>query len=391
MPNMRLDDPASGGTGALGGMFGWAKKLRFQAAVRGGFDNNVNSSPSGSNVIASSFMNLNGGVSYRFGAPRLNINANLTGGLTRYFNSSIVQPTQGTMGLGADVNYRYSPRLVFTFDTSTSYQQQANITLAGTANNANNTPYYYTANSLSAAYQWSDLITTVSRLSQSASYYPSQANQGFNDPSFNQSFRYLLKPTTTAVMDYIASYYGYGSSGNSSIGQVVDFGFDHTFNPKWFWNARLGGQFQSSQNPVAGSSTYFGPYVDSNFSWMFGRASSLSWTVHYGTQPSGQQNSSYNVALNSGLNYSQGLFTKLKFNMGIFYLLSTYNNASNGVPGQTFSYNQTNIQANASLDYQLNRIIDCSLGYQYLTCESPSIPAQAYNRGITYLQVSAGF
>ena len=383
MPNMKLDNDAPAGPGALAGMFDWAKKLRFQAAVRGGYDDNVNSA-GGTNAIASTYANLNGGVSYRFGAPRLNINLDLTGGVTRYLNPDITKPLQGTMGLGMDVEYRFNPRLVFTFNSSSSYQQQPNITLIGTANNSGYNPYYYSANSFAAAYQWSDLFTTVTRLGLTGSYYPDQTGQGFSNPGFTQSFRYLVKPTTTAIIDYNANYYEYQNSANNSTGQSLLIGFDHIFNPKWFWNFRLGGETRQSQN----TTPYFGPSLDSNFSWAFAKRSSLSWMAHYGTQPSGQNNASYSTTLNSGLNYSQGIFTKLTVNVGIFYLLSQYPSVSGSttIP----SYNQTNIQANASLSYILNRIINLSLGYQYLTSSSASSLGQEYNRGITYLQISAG-
>jgi hypothetical protein len=123
--------------------------------------------------------------------------------------------------------------------------------------------------------------------------------------------------------------------------------------------------------------------------------------AHIGTEPSGQSNVSYVLTGNTGINYTQGLFTKLKFNAGIFYQLNQYKNAP--VPGlvqkdgQYFveqileNYNQTNIQANIGLSYLLNRIITFSLGYQYTTLQSPTLVYEEYNRGVTYLQVSAGF
>ena len=396
MPSMTLDNSPQVGSGALGSMFDWAKKLRFQASIRGGYDTDVNSG-NGSNAIASTFANLNGGVNYRFGAPRLNINLNLTGGLTRYFKPNITQATQGSLGLGLAVEYRFNPKTVINFNSSSSYQQNPNPTLAGTANNSGNNGYYYTANSLAAAYQWSDLMTTITTLGQTASYYPGQTNQGFSQPSFTQSFRYLASPTTTAVIDYNAQEYLYQNSQYNSFGQYLALGFDHTFNPKWFWNLRLGAQTQSWKS----ESLSVVPYLDSNFNWILGQNSSISWVAHIGTEPSGQSNVSYVLTGNTGINYTQGLFTKLKFNAGIFYQLNQYKNAP--VPGlvqkdgQYFveqileNYNQTNIQANIGLSYLLNRIITFSLGYQYTTLQSPTLVYEEYNRGVTYLQVSAGF
>jgi hypothetical protein len=393
MPSLRLDDNLPGGGtkgGALGDFFDWAKHLKFILALRGGYDSNVNSTHT--NAQAREFANINGGVNYRFGTPRLNISADLTGGVTKYNQN---QQLQETIGLGLSVEYRYSPKVVLTFNTSTSYQEQPNIALAGSANNSNNA-FYYSANSFAFAYQWSELLSLVSRFSYTADYYPgtstSVTQQDFVQPAFTQSFRWLLKPTTTAVLDYNTDNYRYPNQvGNQSWGQSLAFGFDHTFSPKWFWNFRGGAEFRTSQNSISGSSTYFGPYVDSNFSWALGTTSSVSWILHYGTQPGGQQNVSYATALRSGLNYSQGIFTKFRINSGIYYLLNGFNNAPYGPGGSLINYNQTNVQANLDLSYDLNRILRIMLGYQYLTSLCPSVPSQEYNRGISYLQIGGAF
>ena len=389
LPNMS----SVGGPGALGGYFDWAKRLRFQASLRSGYDSNVNSVHT--NVVGSIFANLNGGVNYRFGDPRLIVNANLTGGITSYPNAPS-NKLQGQIGLGVNVEYRVRPRLILTLDSSSSYQAQPNASVAGSANNSTS-PYIYSANSVAASYQISDLWTSVTRLSLTENYYfqnsqNNQSNQqGFTQPSLTQSMRYLFKPSTTLVADYSIDHYGYGSTSNSSFGQSLVGGFDHIFNPKLFWNFRAGAEFRTYQNNIRGSGNYIGPSVDSNFSWVFGKTSSINWVTHVGTQPSGQQNVSYSTAVRSGLNYSQGIFTRLKFNAGLAYLLTNYQDNPVGPNGSTISYNQTNLQGNVDFNYQLNRIINISLGYQYMSSTSPAVPSQEYNRGITYLQVSGGF
>jgi hypothetical protein len=371
-------------------MFDWAKKLRFQAALRGGYDDNINSSAN--NAVASTFGNLNGAVNYRFGSPRLLVNADLTGGITQYFNAGNNQSLQGVVGLGLSVEYRFTPRLVLTYNTATSFQQQPNPGLIGTSQNQNGS-YIFSANSFSGAYQWSDLFTTVTRLNYSFNYFLTQSlnnQQGFNQPGIGQSFRWLVKPTTTAVLDYNTDLYGYAQQGNSSWGQSLSAGFDHIFNPKWFWNFRGGAEFRTFQNANQ-DGTYIGPYVDSNFSWAFAKASSLSWVAHIGTQPAGQQNVSFSPALRTGLNYSQGLTAKLRFNLGLFYLLQYFQDSQNGPNGQLIDYNQSTIQGNVDFAYELNRIFQLALGYQYISSMCPSVPSQEYDRGISYLQIKAAF
>ena len=398
MPITKLDETtpgdtgfnASPGPGPLGGIFDWAKKLRFQAAVRGGYDSNINSSQN--NEVASTFLNINGGVNYRFGTPRLNLNADLTGGITQYFNAGANQSLQGTIGLGLAVEYRFSPRLVLTFNTSSSYQQQPNPGLIGTSQNQNGS-YIYSASSFSGAYQWSELFTTVTRLNFTGNFYLDSSlnnQQGFIQPGFGQSFRWLVKPSTTAVLDYNTDVYDYAQEGNSSWGQSLAGGFDHIFNPKWFWNFRGGAEFRTYQN-INGDGSYIGPYLDNNVSFSFGKASSVSWIAHVGTQASGQQNVSFSPAIRTGLNYTQGLTPKLKMNSGLFYLIQYYNDSALGPNGTLIDYYQSTVQANLDLTYDLNRIFKLALGYQYLTAISPSVPAQEYNRGISYLQIKGAF
>ena len=388
MPSMRLDDQATSAPGVLSGIFDWARKLRFQAALRGGYDNNVNSA-NGTNVIGSTFANLNGGVNYKFGSPRLDVNMDLTGGVTEYANSAISQSSkiQETVGLGAAIQYRYAPKVVLTFNTSTSYQMQPNIALAGTANNSNNS-YYYSSSSFAVAYQWSHLFTTVSRFNYTASYYPQSKIQNFTEPGFSQSFRYLLHPTTTAVVDYSTFLYRYPDlAAQNSWGQTLSAGFDHIFNPKWFWNFRLGAQSQSSQ----ASSLSISPYLDNTLSWQFGRVSNINWNSNLSTQPAAGQGIGYTTAFRSGLIYSQGIFAKLKLNTALYYLLTNYKDVPNGPNGQTITYNVTNYQGNLDLTYDLNRIIQLALGYQYLSSVSPSVQSYAYNREISYFQIRGSF
>jgi len=410
MPSIRLDDaiPGSGkgggGGGALGDFFDWARKFQFVAGVRAGFDNNVNSTKS--NTASSTFANVNGGVSYRFGAPRLNVNASLTGGLTEYSNRTVQGYQQGVVGAGLAVEYRYSPRMVITLNSSSSFQQQPNPALVGSAATTTTnsstaiTSYVYTANSLAAAYQWSELFSMVSRFSYSANFYLQNGTnslpQGFTQPGFSESLRWLVKPTTTAVVDYNTDIYGYGQSQsggqhNSSWGQTLSTGFDHIFNPKWFWNFRGGAEFRTYQNSVRGSGTYIGPALDSNFNWRLSPATSLAWIAHVGTQPSGQQNVSYATAARTGLNYTQGIFTKLELQLGLFYLITNYQDAPLGPGGSPITYNQSNFQGNLGLSYALNRILALSVGYQYLSQMSPSVPNQEYTRGISYLQLQGAF
>jgi hypothetical protein len=393
MPSMKMDEfSGEAGPGALGGMFDWAKKLRFQAALRSGYDSNVNSAPS-SNAVASWFGNVNGAVNYRFGTPRLNFDADLTGGLTWYPQvSNQANQMQGVIGLGMSVEYRCTPRLVTTFNTSSSYQQQPNPGLIGTSANSNGS-YFYSASSLAAAYQWTEHFTTVSRLNYTFNAYLQQSlnnQQGFNQPGFTQSFRWLTKPTTTAVVDYNTNFYDYAQGGNDSWGQSLAGGFDHVFNPKWFWNFRGGAEYRTFQNSNRGNGSYIGPYLDNNFGWQFGKHS-LNWMAHLGTQPSGQQNVSYSPAFRTGLNYTQKVFTRVRLNMGFFYLLQYFNDSNFGPNGSLIDYYQTSMQGNVDVTYDMNRILQLALGYQYLTLIAPSVPNQEYNRGITYLQLKAAF
>ena len=153
--------------------------------------------------------------------------------------------------------------------------------------------------------------------------------------------------------------------------------------------------------------------MDSTLSWALGQTSSINWTGHVGTQPSGQQNVSYSPAARTGLNYSQGITAKLRVNAGIFYLIQSYKdsptlsqetvsyiNGNNQVVQGTvqslnyINYYQESAQANVALSYELNRIFQLDTGYQYMTsiCSGGSATAaQEYNRGISYLQLKGAF
>lgn len=398
MPSVTLsdsnpgDDAGGAAPGLLGSMFDWARKLRFNASVRGGYDSNVNSSKY--NPQASAFGNVNGAINYRFGAPRLNFDVTLTGGVTSYPQAAVVSNKQGVVGLALAAVYRYTPRLIFNFVSSTSLQQQPNMSLIGTPNQVPNSVYYYTANSLSGSYQWSDIFTTITRLSLIGTRYQNQnlnAQYGaFTQPDFNHSFRWLLKPDTTGVLEYDSNLYQYTQAGNSTWGNTLSGGFDHVFNPKMFWNTRLGAEFRTYQNTRA-SGSYIGPYFDNTLNWRYGQRSSLAWLVRVATQPSGQQNISFTPSVNSGLNFTQAVTSRIDANLGLFYLAQYFSNSGYGYSSTGTGYWQNNLQGNLALNYAINRILQLSLGYQYITTINKSVPYQEYNRGISYLQLGGNF
>ena len=91
------------------------------------------------------------------------------------------------------------------------------------------------------------------------------------------------------------------------------------------------------------------------------------------------------------MSYTQGLAPKLKLNSGLFYLIQNYKDSSYGPNGTLINYNQSTVQGNVDLTYDLNRLLQLALGYQYLASMCSSVPSQEYNRGISYLQIKGAF
>jgi len=378
---------ASGAGSSLNpvGLFA-ASPFKYACSLREGYDSNVFTSHTNPNT--SMYTNLAAGVDYHFGNPRLQLTSSLGGGATYYYTRpGRKMDFNGQFTLAA--TYLATPRLTISLNTTIAYLAQPDTTLLGSTNRVNG-DYMYTNTSLEGSYQWSEKFSTVTGYSAYANYYLTQQlndTQSFWSSTIKQSFHWLLLPKTTIVAEYRANPIIYpGGAGLNSFGNFGLVGFDQIFNPRFKWTGRLGVEQRFNENPVDGNSIYFGPYMESNLSYQFGPASTLSWNARYGTEPSGLTNVTQRQTFRTGFTVAHAFTPRISSNLGLNFEEDYFNQS-----GVITSYNQTIVDISAGLNFQINRHVSLSGGYQFTDVLAPKNVTMEYTRSVAFLGANLNF
>src|SRR4029078_4198006 len=128
--------------------------------------------------------------------------------------------------------YKVTPRLTLDFVTSSFYGAQPDFTtaLSPTRRRGN---YISSQNRLSARYELSPRLTSVTGFFLSAIEYESSAASGSDrlQPAFSQLLRYLWQPTTTVDGAYRITVNG--TQGGESTTQSLVAGLEQSFSPRF--------------------------------------------------------------------------------------------------------------------------------------------------------------
>jgi Putative beta-barrel porin 2 len=330
------------------------------------------------------FTSLQAQVNYKFGGPRLQLNSSLNAGVTYNYNISQGVQYNGRFTLAAV--YLLTPRLTISGNTAIGFQPQQN---GGGANFANQFTgsMFYTNTSLQAAYQWSEKFSTVTSYSGTVNYYFDQQGnkqQGANNQSFwqstiTQSFNWLLLPKTTITAQYLGTPTIFGNSGLNNFGNGVQVGFTQVFNPRFKWTLLGGCQVNSNPARVL-------PTGQTNLSYQFGPASTLTWNAQLGTQASSISGVGVTPTFSSGLAISHAFTSRISANLGFNFQEMFYQNQ----PG-TSSFNQTTFNVTLGANYRINSHISLTASYQYTDVIAPGNVTYAYAQSIPFIGANLSF
>lgn len=360
--------------------------FKYTFSVREGYDDNLFTTRT--NTSKSFYTNWAAGVDYQFGSPRLQLSANLGGGITYYYTRPGDKlDFNGRFALKAV--YLATPRLTLSGNTTIAYLSQPDTNIIGGTNRVNG-DYIYANSSIEGAYQWSEKFSTVTGYQGYANYYlEDQLNDtlSFWSSTFKQSFRWLLLPKTTVVAEYRANPIIYtGGADLNSFGNFALVGFDQIFNPRFKWTARLGLEQRFNQNPVDGNSTYFGPYGESNLSYQFGPASTLSWNARYGTEPSGLTNVTQRQTFRTGIAVTHAFTPRISANLGFNFGVDYFDQS-----GVIDTFTETIFDVALGVNFKINRTVSLSAGYQFVDVMAPENIAFEYTRNVVFVGANLNF
>ena len=109
----------------------WVGDLRLSTSLTGGYDDNVNLTPTGS---PSWYANPSAVFTYQFGNPRLAMDLVAGAGITYYFAHPGGRNYDPDIYLHLSLVYKASERLTFDVSAFAAYQAQPDVTSALSAN-----------------------------------------------------------------------------------------------------------------------------------------------------------------------------------------------------------------------------------------------------------------
>lgn len=363
------------------------KPFDFAFAIREGYDDNLFTTET--NRSESFYTNVAGGVTYTAESSRLQLSAALNGGVTYYYTRP-GNKFDYTGALNLQGSYKLNQRLTLNFSTNTAYLAQPDLEIAGTSAR-NNGDYFFSSTTIAGAYQWSEKFSTDTKYNFTPFFYVEESlndSQGRIEQTIGQSFRWLVLPKSTAVLEYRVNPVTYYSAPLDNFGQFFLAGFDQVFSPKFKLNGRGGAElrFYNSDN---NNPEYFGPYAEANGIYEYQRNSSIGLNLRYGTEASGLNGAATRETFRIGFNAIQGITPKLSFQGGLNYQNNFYNEFDKQDPNSDFYENV--IEFSVGANFKITKNLMLQGGYTYTIDMAPESEQLSYQRNVVFVGANMQF
>jgi len=316
--------------------FNIGRRLHLSGSLNGGYDDNVNGTPSGS---PSWYVNPSANFSYQFGSARLAMDLLTVGGINYYLDQPGGRSNDPFVSLVLSLAYKVTPRLTLNFSTSTGYQSQPEFgTALSSINRLGN--YFHSENHLSAHYKFSHRWSSVTGYSLSALEYASSAASGNDrlEQAFSEELRYLWMPTTTVSGAYRISLNESQGGGGQSTTQSLIAGLEQSFSPRLKAGLHSGVQFRSENNGLRIS-----PYAETSLEYELesparaasrqsGAGTYIIWTNRYSIEESDLQRAAGRETFRTNLALNVAMTARISASLAL-----SYSHGDNGTGNQISS------------------------------------------------------
>src|SRR6266404_5005295 len=357
------------GTETYAPEFGIGRHLHLSGSLNGGYDDNVNLTPTGS---PSWYANPTANFRYQFGSARLAMDLLVGGGINYYFDHPGGRYYDPIVYLQFSLAYKVTARLTLDLSTSSAYESQPEFAtaLSSTRRLGN---YFRSENNLSAHYQLSHRLSSITGYSLSALEYGSSAASGHDrlENAFSQQLRYLWMPTTTVSGEYRFSLNESQNAQGTSTTQSLIAGLEQSFSPRLKAGLHSGVQFRS------GNGGQTSPYVETSLQYELesqGRTASrqsadstyIIWTNRYSIEESDQQQAAGRETFRTNLKLNYAITARISASLALIYSHGnngTSNQMSSGSLGG--SSTETTFDITPSVRYAITQHCAFNAGYRY--------------------------
>jgi opacity protein-like surface antigen len=387
------DASVRAGVGRVVPAFDLGRRIRISTSLSGGYDDNVNLTPTGS---PSWFVNPSAIFTYQFGNPRLATDLIVGAGITYYFEHPGGRDYDPNVYLRLALVYKASERLTFDLWGFAAYQAQPDITSVLSANRRLGN-FFRTEDNISAHYRWTPRVSTTTSYTFSALEYQNSSSSARDrlQNELGEELRYLLFPTTTATAGYRIGVTDYQNTGRNRLNQIFSAGFDQTFGPHLSGTFRGGLQLRSDQTQ---------PYLEAGLNYSFepgirpeirsGTGTYVIWTNRYSIEESGTGAGSGRETFRTNLLLNYRVTERLSANLAVSYQHGTGTQGDdiglNGGGGGT----ENVFDVSSGVRYAITPSLSVNAGYRYTELDRGSTSAIAsqllsytrnrYYAGLTY-------
>jgi len=348
--------------------FNIGRRLHLSGSLNGGYDDNVNLTPTGS---PSWYVNPSANFRYQFGSARLAMDLLTGGGINYYFDHPGGRDYDPIVYLNLSAAYKVTPRLTLDFSTSSAYQSQPEL---GTALSANFRlgNYFRSENKLSAHYKLSPRWSSVTGYDLSALEYENPAASGHDrlEQAFSEQLRYLWMPTTTVSGQYRFSLNESQSAQGGSTTQSLIVGLEQSFSPRFKAGLHSGVQFRSQNGGERTS-----PYVETSLRYELGSQEGTAhgqsaattyiiWTNRYSIEESDLERAAGRETFRTNLKLNYAMTARISASLALIYSHGD-NQADNQISSLGGSSTQTTFDITPSIRYAITQRCAINAGYRY--------------------------
>jgi opacity protein-like surface antigen len=358
------------GTEVNAPQFDIGRRLHLSGSLNGGYDDNVNLTPNGS---PSWYVNPSANFSYQFGSARLAMDLLTGGGINYYLDHPGGRSYDPFVFLEFSLAYKVSLRLTLSFSTFSAYQSQPELATAlSSINRLGN--YFRSLNHLSAHYQLSHRLSSVTGYSLSALEYASSAASGHDrlEQAFSQQLRYLWQPTTTVSGTYrISLNLAQGAQGESTTQSLIA-ALEQSFSPRFKAGLQSGVQFRSGNG-----GGQISPYVETSLQYELesqartasrrpGASTYIIWTNRYSIEESDLQTAAGRETFRTILQLNYAMTARISASLAL-----SYSHGDNGTGNQISSRSlggsstETTFDITPSVRYAITQHCSVDVGYRY--------------------------
>lgn len=357
--------------------------FHISVSVREGYDDNVYTTKL--NPVGSWFTNGAVQLDYRFGSPRTQFDVEAVAGASYYYYRPFGQDYDINTGLTLSLEHHATPRLILSAKAYLTYQTEPDLNNNfGVNRRAGN--YFYTNDKFTINYQWAPRFATATSYTFGAINYDDPGISAYEDRfehTFGNEFRFLVLPTTTLVGEYRFQIVDYDTATRDSTTHFVLAGIDHTFNPRFNFSLRAGGEFREIENFGERTS----PYAESTLRYALSQRTSLSWTNRYGLEEPDTIGTPSRTTYRTGLALSYGITPRIAATGSLFY----QHDNNDGITTATFfvpPFNEDTLNIGIGLRYEINRVFAVIAGYDHSEVFS-DILLREYSRNRYYIGLNA--